>query len=190
MAVAKELRTRLDGIDAPETNEPFELLNYVAQEGLSAASAVEAELAQLEIEAVSTATPTSGATEVLRYFADAGRRVVVVSNNSASAIDVYLRKHALGSYVAGVSARTKPDPGLLKPNPHLLHDAVALLRAEPSTCVMVGDSLTDIDAARAAGCPAIGYANKPGKRERFAVVEPTAIIDHMTDLLRQERTRQ
>jgi phosphoglycolate phosphatase-like HAD superfamily hydrolase len=48
---------------------------------------------------------------------------------------------------------------------------------------MIGDSLTDIDAARAAGSPGIAYANKPGKWERFAPQQPVAIIGNMTELL-------
>jgi phosphoglycolate phosphatase-like HAD superfamily hydrolase len=85
--------------------------------------------------------------------------------------------------VAGVSARTDPDPNLLKPNPHLLRRAIELLESTSSNCLMIGDSLTDIEAARAAGSPGITYANKPAKWERFAPQQPDAIIGHMTELL-------
>lgn len=52
----------------------------------------------------------------------------------------------------------------------------------PDQCVMIGDSATDIEAAHAARVAAIAYANKPGKRTRFAVYRPAAIIDHMCEL--------
>jgi phosphoglycolate phosphatase-like HAD superfamily hydrolase len=48
---------------------------------------------------------------------------------------------------------------------------------------MIGDFLTDIEAARAAGSPGIAYANKPAKWERFAPQQPDAILGHMTELL-------
>ena len=43
-------------------------------------------------------------------------------------------------------------------------------------CVLVGDSLTDIQAARVANMPVIGYANKPGKAELFAAEKSSAIV--------------
>ena len=47
---------------------------------------------------------------------------------------------------------------------------------------MLRHSLSDVEAAHAAGAAAIGHANKPGKRETFAPLEPAAIIEHMTEL--------
>jgi phosphoglycolate phosphatase len=48
---------------------------------------------------------------------------------------------------------------------------------------MVGDSTTDVHAARAAGVRAIGYANKPGKRERLARAGADAIVTDMASLV-------
>lgn len=51
-------------------------------------------------------------------------------------------------------------------------------------CVLIGDSITDIHAAHAAGVPAIGYANKASKPARFTdiVVVITRMIDLATAL--------
>jgi HAD superfamily hydrolase (TIGR01662 family) len=181
--VAAELRARLDLDAMPPTTEPFDVLRYVAHNRPTSAARAEAELARMETIAIATAEPTPGAADALRHFADSGRSVVVVSNNSTNAIRAYLDQHDLGRYVAGVSARTDPDPNLLKPNPHLLRRAIELLESTSSNCLMIGDSLTDIEAARAAGSPGIAYANKPAKWERFAPQQPDAIIGHMTELL-------
>jgi hypothetical protein len=67
-----------------------------------------------------------------------------------------------------ISARTDADPSLMKPNPHLVWQALDKLGADPKRTILVGDSLTDIEAAKAAGVLAVGYANKPGKADRFA----------------------
>jgi len=48
-------------------------------------------------------------------------------------------------------------------SPELVLTAIGELHAQPEGCVLSGDSLTEIDAARAAGVPTIGYANKPYK---------------------------
>jgi HAD superfamily hydrolase (TIGR01509 family) len=182
-AVAHELRTRLELVDAPETNEPFEILSYVARDKPADALRAEAELARLETSAVGTAAPTPGAAAVLRHFKESGRPVVVVSNNSAGAVHAYLVRHGLTHLVAGMTSRTDPDPRLLKPDPFLLHEGARLLNAEISDCLMIGDSITDIQAAHAAGAAVLGYANKPGKREKFERVKPDAVIEDMAELL-------
>lgn len=69
----------------------------------------------------------------------------------------------------------------MKPDPFPVREAVRELGAEPAECVLIGDSETDIEAAHAAGVTAIGYANKPGKRERFAAAD--ALIDSMAELV-------
>lgn len=185
-----ELRTRLttsaDGM--PETNDPFDILGYAARSGPEMAAAAHDELTRLEVAAVATASPTPGASDVLRHFRAVGRRVVVVSNNSTTAVQKYLDQHDLSRYVTGTAARTTPEPGLLKPNPHLIRSAINIAGGLPSECLMVGDSISDIDAAHAVGTPVVAYANKPGKRERFHPYNPDAIIDSMTELVAGQAT--
>ena len=41
------------------------------------------------------------------------------------------------------------------------------LNAQPLHCTLVGDSVSDIVAARRAGVASVGYANKPGKHEKL-----------------------
>ncbi|MFD8492042.1 HAD family hydrolase [Amycolatopsis sp. NPDC059657] len=182
-AVARELRARLDFVDLPVTNEPFEILYHVAQFKPLAATRAEAELAELETTAVRKAEATPGADTVLRHFKESGRRVVVVSNNSAAAVRAYLAQHDLDQYVTGIASRVDPNPALLKPHPHLLLDGAKILGLDIRQCLMLGDSATDIEAARSATAPVVAYANKPGKRERFEQLGPDAIVDDMTELL-------
>ncbi|MEU8045890.1 HAD-IA family hydrolase [Micromonospora echinofusca] len=72
-------------------------------------------------------------------------------------------------------------PERMKPDPFPVLAAGRELGAEPAECVLVGDSVSDIEAAHAAGVAAIGYANKPGKRERFDAAD--AVIDSMAELV-------
>ncbi len=89
-----------------------------------------------------------------------------------------------------IIGRTDPDPDLLKPNPHLITRAVKELGADPADCVLIGDSLSDIEGARNAGVLSIGYANKPGKLERFTAGRADAVIASMGELLPYLAKRQ
>jgi HAD superfamily hydrolase (TIGR01509 family) len=89
-----------------------------------------------------------------------GVPVAVVSNNSAVAIRPYLTAHDLATYVTTIIGRAYADPRRMKPHPGRVLDAMHALGAGPGSCVLVGDSLADIDAAPAAGVAAIGYANR------------------------------
>lgn len=52
-----------------------------------------------------------------------------------------------------------------------------------SSAVLVGDSTTDMEAARAAGIECIGYANKPGKAEPFSEAGARTVITTLDDLV-------
>jgi phosphoglycolate phosphatase len=99
-----------------------------------------------------------------------------VSNNSKTAVAIYLSIHDLAEVVHAISARETADVALLKPNPHLVTNAAKMSDAHPSACTLIGDSPTDIEAAHAAGARAIGYANTPDKVERFPALGPASIV--------------
>jgi phosphoglycolate phosphatase len=164
------------------SNDPFDALRYAATLGPERAAEIEASLTALEVDAAATGPLTAGAREAITALRRAGETVTIVSNNSVAAVLAYLSDHALAPLITGVIGRSDPSPALLKPDPHLLQQAIHARRAKPSDCVLVGDSITGIQAARAAQTAAIAYANKPGKRARFAVLEPDVIITAMQDL--------
>ena len=120
---------------------------------------------------------------------NSGRSVAVVSNNSSRAVHTYLARHGLDHRINLVVARTNHDPALLKPSPHLITQAAHALNAEPGECTLVGDSVTDVQAARLASVQSIGYANKPGRRERLIAAGAGAIINSLADLALRLRAR-
>jgi phosphoglycolate phosphatase-like HAD superfamily hydrolase len=111
--------------------------------------------------------------------------IAIVSNNSRQAVRSYLAANRLGDYIGAISARSGPDVSQLKPSPHLLDAAIQKLGCGRDACVMVGDSASDIEAARGAGVAVIAFANKPGKHDRLAALHPDAIIRSMADLVGQ-----
>ena len=67
--------------------------------------------------------------------------------------------------------------GICKPDPRHLTETIRVAGGDPTRAVMVGDSITDIRTARAAGIPVIGvpfgYTDVP-----IADLAPDIIVDH------------
>lgn len=166
--------------DVEQAADPFVVLFHAATIGGEEARYVEAAFRALEADAIRSAKPTAGSHDLIRSWKRTGRPLAIVSNHSAAAISAYLDLHELGSAADAVAARTNADVRLLKPNPHLVGKAVTALNAAPTTCTLVGDSPTDIEAAHAANVRSLGYANKSGKTRALSRVMPTAITTTMT----------
>jgi phosphoglycolate phosphatase-like HAD superfamily hydrolase len=108
--------------------------------------------------------------------------LVVVSDNSAPAVEAYLTQHGLRQSFAAIVGREFAAPALLKPNPYFVAWSIRMMSATAEDCTLIGDSVSDIQAARAAGCLSIGYANKPGKANSLHAAGPDAITDTMTGI--------
>jgi HAD superfamily hydrolase (TIGR01509 family) len=175
------------GIETPATveaaDDPFEVLKFAAGITAELAADVEAELRAMETRATEWASATPHVREVIEAARADGRGIAAVSNNSCQAVTHYLTTNGLAPYFTAIVGRTDPDPRLLKPAPELINRAIKALGADPAECVLIGDSLSDIEGARNAGTLSIGYANKPGKRERFTTAGADAIITDMAELL-------
>lgn len=59
-----------------------------------------------------------------------------------------------------------------KPGPGMLREALARFRADPAATPMVGDSLGDLQAAKAAGCPRVLLRTGHGARTQAAGLPP------------------
>lgn len=68
-----------------------------------------------------------------------------------------------------------------KPDPEHLYETARRIGADPARSVMIGDTRTDLDTARAAGLPCVlvsfGFAAEP-----LAELAPDRIVDHFDDL--------
>ncbi|WP_229783494.1 HAD hydrolase-like protein [Pilimelia anulata] len=67
----------------------------------------------------------------------------------------------------------------MKPDPQPVRNALRLVGSSAGRAVLVGDAVTDIRAARAAGVAAVGYANRPTKRGILASAD--AVIESMSE---------
>ncbi|MCX5612203.1 HAD family hydrolase [Streptomyces sp. NBC_00047] len=168
------------GAKAAETDDPIEVLRIAHEADAAIGQEVERALTKAEVEAVAVAgPPTAGAVEALQAARSSGRVAVVVSNNSADCVRRFVEAHGLGEYVAGIVGRPSGQPHLMKPNPYPLITAAEQAHMDVTHCTLIGDSLTDIQAAHAAGTTVIGYANKPHKTALFTEAGADAVTDDM-----------
>lgn len=173
--VALPAGTRLD--------DPIEVFRVAASLHPALAERIEAALSEAELAASRSAVPTPDVHDFVRACRRVGRSVAVVSNNAEPAVRGFLAAHGLGDGVGPVVGRTTADPALLKPSPHLVLLAIDAMGADPADCTMIGDSVSDVESARAAGARCIGYANGPGKDRRLAEAGADGIITTLADLL-------
>jgi phosphoglycolate phosphatase len=191
--IAARLRAILTGAGVAlppailDTGNWFEVFAFAASTSPATARRVESELAALEADAAYTAAPTPDLADVLSACHGSGRQVAIVSNNSASAVRTYLDLHALTRRIGAVAARTGHDPALLKPSSCLIKQAASELGTVPSACALVGDSPSDITAARSARASSIGYAATAGGTRQLLAAGADAIITTMADLAARVR---
>ncbi|MEU8092392.1 HAD family hydrolase [Micromonospora chalcea] len=166
--------------DLASEPDPLEVLRRTGAAGDRGVTlAVEDALCVAERRAVETAQPTPYGREVIVAAQQSGLPVAVVSNNSAGALTTYLARHRLAGYVSPVVGRAYAEPARMKPNPEPILQAVQALGAQPGRCVLVGDSLSDIEGARAAGVRVIGYANRPAKVKAFQAAGADVVVTSM-----------
>jgi HAD superfamily hydrolase (TIGR01509 family) len=169
--------------DLASEPDPLEVLRRAgAADDQGVLRAVEDALCAAERRAAETAEPTPYSREVIVAARQAGMPVAVVSNNSAGAVSVYLAAHRLAAHVSPVVGRVYADPDRMKPNPEPILQAVRTVGGRPSRCVLVGDSQSDIEGARAAGVQVIGYANRPAKVAAFWGLGADFVVTSMGEI--------
>lgn len=126
------------------------------------------------------ARPYPGAAEALRALHEAGLRTGIVTNKQQRFAKGLLKRLRLSGYVdlvvgGDTCERRKPDP-----QPLLF--ACESLHVLPSWTLMVGDSITDVQAASAAGMPivCVPYGYNEGRDPRS--LECDALIDTLAEL--------
>lgn len=123
--------------------------------------------------------PFDGAIDCMDRFATAGFTLAVCTNKYEGLSRTLLGGLGIADRFAAICgadtfAVKKPDPG------HLT-GTIKMAGGEPGRAVMVGDSKTDIDTAKAAGIPVVavdfGYALEP-----VATLGPDRVISHYDEL--------
>jgi phosphoglycolate phosphatase len=164
-----------------DTDDPLEVLRLAAQRPGVDVREVDDLLIAEEVRAIASSIANEDGLAALGSFIRNGRYVGIVSNNSERAIQVFLAQHELDNTGLLVVGRPYGRPDLMKPNPWALRHALAHLATAAERSVFIGDSLSDIEAARAARTLCIALANKPGKRAKFDV-PGVSVVDSMAEI--------
>jgi beta-phosphoglucomutase-like phosphatase (HAD superfamily) len=187
--VASSLRVEMQkaGVEIPSSlldeRDPLEVLRWTsALSKPDIVRLVETKLCAEELTAACTAVPTRFGREVIVAAFEAGKPAAIVSNNSAGAIGAYVARHRLSAYAMPISGRTFARPDLMKPNPEPILRAAKSIGALPADCVLIGDSLADIEGARAAEMPVIGFANRSQKVKPFTEAGATLVVTSMAEI--------
>ncbi|MER5484034.1 HAD family hydrolase [Streptomyces sp. NPDC002812] len=168
---------------ARSTDDPMEVHRLSQEAGSTVLAAVESALTAAEIRAVKVAgDPAAGSVQALYAACDSGRHVAIVSNNSTECVREYLNQHGVLGLVDEIIGRPVLRPDLMKPSPYPLVAAASALVVLPSQAVLIGDSVTDIEAARAAGVQCVGYANKPRKIRALAEAGADVVVVQMQEI--------
>ncbi|MEU5954834.1 HAD family hydrolase [Streptomyces sp. NPDC047525] len=115
---------------------------------------------EFEVEAVQTARPADRVQDLVDHLRGLGKSLVIVSNNAEEPVREYLDGVGLLPQIKGIFGRDPDEPRHMKPDPDCILRALAYLglTQSPNSCLMVGDQLTDLEAARAAKTPFLGYS--------------------------------
>lgn len=121
-----------------------------------------------------------GVREGIAFLKAAGYPLGCVTNKAAQFTEPLLRELGIReSFSLVVSGDTLPRR---KPDPMPLLHAAQHFGVDPRDALMIGDSVSDVKAARAAGfgiiCMSYGYNHGQDIRE----ADPDAVIDSMTEL--------
>jgi phosphoglycolate phosphatase len=122
-----------------------------------------------------------GAESALRQLHRSGVRIGLCSNKPHDLCQQLVRDLGVDAYIDEVLGSSDDRPK--KPDPALLLAVIKRLGVPPGETLYVGDSATDVAAARAAGVPVIlvsyGYTLRSATQ-----LGADAVVDSLTDLVR------
>ncbi|WP_328495006.1 HAD hydrolase-like protein [Streptomyces sp. NBC_00414] len=169
------LRDVLDG--APE---------HHGREPLAQADAI---VTRYEYAAVGSAVQCSDVGPLLDALRDLGKRLAIVSNNAEGPVLRYLERTNLTSKFEVVCGRDPYEPRHMKPHPDPVRRALAAVGV-PATgrALLVGDQLSDLAAARAAGVRFLGHTQDERLRRRMKQTDADGVVASHASVLAAART--
>jgi 2-phosphoglycolate phosphatase len=122
-----------------------------------------------------------GIIELLEAFKKRGIKMGVVSNKPQEFTDAILEKLGLTGYF---QVAFGPEATVnRKPHPEPLLTALTRMGVSPSEAVMIGDSVVDIEAARAAKVLVGVFTHGYGTRETLSASDPDWLVDSPQEFL-------
>jgi phosphoglycolate phosphatase len=137
-------------------------------------------IAHYSVHIADRSLPFPGLEAALDELAARGCRLAVCTNKQERLSRLLLDTLGLGGRFAAICGQDTFR--IQKPNPEILRRTIAAADGKPEHAVMVGDSGTDVDTARATGIPVVavdfGYSDPP-----VAKLNPDRLISHFSELV-------
>ena len=137
-------------------------------------------LSQIEIEALPRVKVNPEAPEVLSALRIRGLKIGVATRSCRIYAERSLQRVGLRRYIDALLARD--DVQHPKPDPRHLLDVIRLLKVEPSKVLYIGDTTTDLEAARGAGVHFLGLLTS-SEWSRRLLEEGCRVIESLGELL-------
>ena len=123
--------------------------------------------------------PYPGVVEALTRLEQAGWSFAICTNKTEEFSVRLIQALGMAHYFAAICGQD--SFAFRKPDPRHLTETIRAAGGDPARALMVGDSRTDIDTAKAAGIPVVavdfGYTDRHVRE-----FEPSAVISHFDEL--------
>jgi phosphoglycolate phosphatase len=114
-------------------------------------------------------------------------RLAIVSNNAEGPIREYLQLIGLQDNFE-VFGRDPRNAGRMKPDPFCVEKARARLSLKASECLLIGDQITDLKAARAVGTLFLGYTRDGVRKRQMKHYGANAVVSSHLPVVTAART--
>ena len=178
---ARRARSALAAVDLPrevaQTTDHLTVLRFTVERFPERLSEVERACTEAEVACARTSEPSPVIHELLTGASQRRIPVAVVSNNSEAAVRTFLERHDMTTAIAAFACRTAETAARMKPDPYLLLAAAQSVRVCPPRCVLVGDSVSDVQAGQRAGVPVVGFAKTLRRGAELAKAGAVALLE-------------
>ncbi len=163
--------------------EFFENMNYAAVYNLAREKGagwgfIDDIYEKYDLDAASRWKPAAGLLDTLNQLN--GYRLALVSNIGKNGLDQVLTLFGLQNIFGLIVTRN--DVRFLKPAPEGLLNAIKWAMVEKEDTIHIGDSLTDIEAARNAGIKVGIVLGGENQKETLLRQQPDIVIEQLTEL--------
>ncbi len=124
--------------------------------------------------------PMEGCRELLQDLKERGYRMAIVSAKRKDMVELGCRQCGILDYFELILGSEEVKKH--KPDPQGLFEACRLMKASKDNAVYIGDSSTDIEAARRAGMYSIGYIFNPDRKQKLLDSKPNAYVEHLLEI--------
>lgn len=176
---------------SPQTEVTKEILNSVLGPTLESSirkyfpkedtSKLVEEYRRYNVEAHKTLVkPMDGCAELLAKLTEEGYRMAIVSTKRKETVELGLDQFGLKDYFEVILGSEEVENS--KPDPEGLFEACRIMKASKDNAVYIGDSATDIEAARRAGMYSIGVIFNPDRKQALQQAKPNRTIEHLSEI--------